>query len=163
MSTRFKVNGKTTVSRAEPDTPLLWVLREELGLTGTKFGCGVAQCGACTVHIDGVAARSCVMPVSAVEGKGVVTIEGVTSGADQAVAQRVVQAWVDVSVSQCGYCQPGQVMSAVALLKVTPKPTLQQVDDALAGNLCRCATYTRIREAVQVAAGAVKLQKRTTA
>jgi isoquinoline 1-oxidoreductase subunit alpha len=153
MTTSFKVNGKFIVSKSSADTPLLWVLREELQLTGTKFGCGMALCGACTVHVDGQATRACVLPISSVAGKSVITIEGVTQGPDQTIAKKVQQAWLSESVSQCGYCQPGQIMSTVALLKKTAQPTLTQVDEALSGHLCRCATYSRIRQAVQVAAG----------
>lgn len=142
------VNGAARTVDAEPDTPLLWVLRDDLKLTGTKYGCGIAQCGACTVHIDGKPRRSCVTPVSEVEGKRVVTIEGL-SGA-RAVA--VQKAWTALDVPQCGYCQSGQVMTAVALLTEIPRPTDAQIDAAMAGNVCRCATYVRIRAAIHDAA-----------
>jgi isoquinoline 1-oxidoreductase alpha subunit len=148
---RFFVNGDPVDFRASPDTPLLWALRDQLGLTGTKFGCGMAQCGACTVHVDGVATRSCVTPVSALEGKRVVTIEGIANTSRAKVANAVHAAWIEKDVVQCGYCQPGQVMSAVALLTKNPAPSDAQIDDAMNGNLCRCGTYQRIREAVKSA------------
>jgi isoquinoline 1-oxidoreductase alpha subunit len=132
-----------------PDTPLLWTLRDELGLIGTKFGCGMALCGACTVQVDGQATRSCITPVSAVANKKVVTIEGL--GVDPA-GTALQAAWVDVGVPQCGYCQAGQLMAAAALLKRTPRPTDAQIDEAMSGNLCRCGTYTRIRAAIKQAA-----------
>jgi isoquinoline 1-oxidoreductase alpha subunit len=147
---RLNVNRNDHVVDVDPDTPLLWVLREDLGLTGTKYGCGIAFCGACTVHIDGHAARSCVMPVSAVEGKKIVTIEGL--GGDQARLHAVQRAWIDEDVVQCGYCQSGQIMAAAALLAVRPKPTDSEIDAALSGNICRCGTYQRIRAAVHRAA-----------
>ena len=142
------VNGKTRQVDVEPDTPLLWVIRDELELTGTKFGCGIAQCGACTVHVDGEARRSCVTPVSAVAGHKVTTIEGLGSRA----AKAVQQAWVDLDVVQCGYCQSGQIMSATVLLEHNPRPTDADIDEAMAGNICRCATYHRIRAAIHAAA-----------
>jgi len=145
---RLSVNGKTVEVDADPSTPLLWVLRDELKLTGTKFGCGMAQCGACTVHIDGAAQRSCVTPISAVGDSPIVTIEGV-SGEE---ADAVRKAWIAHDVPQCGYCQSGQVMSAVALLKVEPKPSDKAIDEGLGGNICRCATYARIRAAIHAAA-----------
>jgi isoquinoline 1-oxidoreductase alpha subunit len=148
MAVTFTVNGEERSVDVDPDTPLLWVLRDELRLTGTKFGCGIAQCGACTVHMDGMARRSCVTPVSAVEGSEVTTIEGVQS----AEAKAVQDAWTALDVPQCGYCQSGQVMSATALLTENPSPTDEDIDDAMAGNLCRCATYTRIRQAIHDAA-----------
>jgi isoquinoline 1-oxidoreductase subunit alpha len=141
------VNGVRRSSQSDPRMPLLWVLREELGLTATKFGCGIAQCGACTVHLDGQAVRSCVTPVSRAVGKRVTTLEGLPKN------HPVKQAWLDERVPQCGYCQPGQMMSAAALLRVTPHPTDAEIDDAMAGNLCRCGTYLRIRRAVHRAAG----------
>ena len=141
----FNVNGKKRQADVSPDTPLLWVLRESLGLTGTKFGCGEALCGACTVLIDGQPQRSCVTPVGDVQGKSVTTIEGIPE------KHPVKQAWLAQEVSQCGYCQPGQIMSAVALLSHTPKPKDADIDRAMTGNLCRCGTYGRIRRAIHVA------------
>ncbi len=143
-----KVNGRSHAVDVDADTPLLWVLRDSIGLTGTKFGCGVAQCGACTVFIDGRPLRSCSLPVSAVGGADVTTIEGV-SGREAAAVQR---AWATRDVPQCGYCQSGQVMSAVALLRRTPKPSDRDIDLAMNGNICRCATYVRIRAAIKDAA-----------
>ena len=145
------VNGRAVSLDADPDMPLLWAVREELQLTGSKFGCGAAQCGACTMHVGGAPVRSCLMPVSAVQAP-VTTIEGI---ATDKVGQAVQAAWVANDVAQCGYCQSGQVMSAVALLKTTPKPTDAQIDAAMAGNLCRCGTYTRIRAAIHAAAAAL--------
>ncbi|HET9161323.1 MAG TPA: (2Fe-2S)-binding protein [Caulobacteraceae bacterium] len=147
MATKLEVNGKAVTVEATPDTPLLWVIRDELNLTGTKYGCGVAQCGCCTVHIDGTAARSCITPLSAVAGKKITTIEGLGDN------HPVQKAWVKVDVPQCGYCQSGQIMSAVSLLKKTPKPTEQQIIQAMDGNLCRCGTYNRILAAVKEASG----------
>jgi isoquinoline 1-oxidoreductase alpha subunit len=146
----LNVNGKTVQADVSPDTPLLWVLRDSLNLTGTKFGCGIAQCGACTVHIDGTATRSCVTPVSAVAGKKVTTIEQI--GASK-VGKAVQQAWIAEDVPQCGYCQSGQIMSATALLAKNPKPTDADIDNAMSGNICRCGTYNRIRAAIHRAAG----------
>lgn len=148
---RLNVNSQDHVLDVNPDTPLLWVLREDLGLTGTKYGCGIAFCGACTVHIDGFAARSCVTPVSSVQGKKIVTIEGL--GAAAGTLHAVQRAWIDEDVVQCGYCQPGQIMAAAALLAARPKPTDAEIDAALSGNICRCGTYQRIRAAVHRAAG----------
>ncbi len=145
---RLTVNGSTAEVDADPATPLLWVLRDELGLTGTKFGCGMAQCGACTVHIDGMARRACVTPLSAVGDSQVTTIEGVSGR----VADAVRKAWLALDTPQCGYCQPGQVMSAVALLSVAPRPDDKAIDEGMAGNLCRCAAYVRIRAAIHDAA-----------
>ena len=145
------VNGRTVQVAPDPDTPLLWVLREELGLTGTKYGCGAAQCGACTVHLDGQAVRSCVTPVTAAKGRRVTTIEGVSGKA----AQAVQEAWNRLDVVQCGYCQSGQIMSAVALLSEVARPTDADIDAAMTGNLCRCATYVRIRAAIHEAAKAL--------
>ena len=142
------VNGASRTVEAEPDTPLLWVLRDDLKLTGTKYGCGIAQCGACTVHVDGKPRRSCVTPISEVAGKRVTTIEGL-SGRQAAAVQK---AWTALDVPQCGYCQSGQVMTAVALLTEIPRPTDAQIDAAMAGNVCRCATYVRIRAAIHDAA-----------
>jgi isoquinoline 1-oxidoreductase alpha subunit len=146
---KFIVNGNAVEVTATPDTPLLWALRDHLDLTGTKFGCGIAQCGACTVHLDGRAVRSCVTPVVEVQGRSVRTIEGLAS---EAGLHPVQQAWIDAGVPQCGYCQSGQIMSAVALLQAVAVPTDADIDAALSPNLCRCATYPRIREAVHRAA-----------
>ncbi len=143
------VNGKAQQVDVAPDTPLLWALRDVLGLTGTKYGCGMALCGACTVHIDGRPARACITPVSAVAQAKIITIEGI--GEDR-VGKAVQAAWTDVGVPQCGYCQPGQIMSATALLKQTPRPTDGDIDAAMSGNICRCGTYTRIRAAIHRAA-----------
>ena len=143
------INGKPQTVNLPGETPLLWTLRDELGLTGTKFGCGLALCGACTVHLDGQAVRSCITPLSAAANKKVVTIEGM--GTD-AVGTALQAAWVDMGVPQCGYCQVGQIMSAAALLKRTPRPTDTQIDEAMSGNICRCGTYTRIRAAIKGAA-----------
>ena len=148
MSVMLNVNGQNREVDVDPATPLLWVIREDLGLTGTKYGCGVAQCGACTVHVDGETRRSCSTPVSAVGSGKVTTIEGLSSRA----AQAVQKAWVDHDVVQCGYCQSGQIMSATALLEKKPKPTDRDIDLAMAGNICRCATYHRIRAAIHSAA-----------
>ena len=145
----LNVNGHAHKVDADPDTPLLWVIRDDIGLTGTKFGCGVAQCGACTVHLDGQPARSCVTPATAVAGRNVTTIEGLQSSA----AKAVQKAWIDHDVVQCGYCQSGQIMSATALLEQNPKPSDTDIDQAMAGNICRCATYVRIRAAIHAAAG----------
>jgi aerobic-type carbon monoxide dehydrogenase small subunit (CoxS/CutS family) len=142
------INGKSESVEAAEDTPLLWVLRDTLGLTGTKYGCGMALCGACTVHVDGAPTRSCVLPVSAAAGKSITTIEGLS--ADR--SHPVQRAWIELDVPQCGYCQSGQIMSAVALLKNTPAPTDGDIDTAMAGNLCRCGTYVRIRKAIHRAA-----------
>ena len=141
------VNQTTRNVEVDADTPLLWVIREDLGLTGTKYGCGIAQCGACTVHVDGVPLRSCSAPAAAMAGKQITTIEGLTS----ATAKAVQKAWVDLDVAQCGYCQSGQIMSATALLEKTPKPSDIDIDHAMAGNVCRCATYHRIRAAIHAA------------
>lgn len=149
MATTFQLNGKSQVFDGDPETPLLWVLRDHLGLTGTKYGCGVAQCGACTVHLDGKNRRSCVTPVGMVAGKSVTTIEG----ASGKVADAVKAAWVQIDVPQCGFCQSGQVMSAIGLLTAKPKPSDADIDAAMAGNICRCATYVRIRQAIKDAAG----------
>lgn len=149
MSLSLNVNGQNRQVDVDPNTPLLWVIREDLGLTGTKYGCGIAQCGACTVHVDGNPLRSCSAPVSAVVGKKVQTIEGVSSSA----AKAVQKAWVELDVAQCGYCQSGQIMSATALLETLPKPTDVDIDHAMAGNICRCATYQRIRAAIHAASG----------
>jgi isoquinoline 1-oxidoreductase alpha subunit len=142
------INGKRQTVDLPGETPLLWTLRDELGLTGTKFGCGMALCGACTVHVDGQAVRSCITPISAVANKKVVTIEAI--GAD-AVGKALQAAWVDTGVPQCGYCQAGQIMSAAALLKRKQKPSEAEIDEAMSGNICRCGTYTRIRAAIKQA------------
>lgn len=147
--TTIQVNGQARTINVPDDTPLLWVLRDELGMTGTKFGCGMSLCGACTVFINGQATRACVTPVSAVKQQPVTTIEGIEN---DAVGRVVQQAWIENNVAQCGYCQAGQIMSAVSLLKSTPKPTDDQIDDAMNGNICRCGTYPRIRKAIQQAA-----------
>ena len=146
----LNVNGKTQQVDVAPDTPLLWALRDVLGLTGTKFGCGIALWGACTVHLDGQPTRSCVTPISAAAQRKITTVEGI--GADR-VGKAVQTAWVEVGVPQCGYCQAGQVMSATALLKQNPKPTDADIDAAMSGNICRCGTYSRIRAAIQRVAG----------
>jgi isoquinoline 1-oxidoreductase alpha subunit len=147
---RLEINGKPQTVNVPGETPLLWTLRDEMGLTGTKFGCGMALCGACTVHLDGQAVRSCITPISAAANRKIVTIEGL--GTDS-IGTALQTAWVDMGVPQCGYCQVGQIMSAAALLRRTPKPTDAQIDDAMNGNICRCGTYTRIRAAIkQVAA-----------
>jgi isoquinoline 1-oxidoreductase alpha subunit len=142
------VNGKTYEVDVEPDTPLLWAIRENVGLTGTKYGCGIAQCGACTVHIDGQAVRSCSMPVSAVEGKQITTIEGL---AQNGVLHKVQQAWIANDVPQCGYCQCGMIMAVAALLKEKPKPTDADIDNTIT-NICRCGTFQQVREAIHMAA-----------
>jgi isoquinoline 1-oxidoreductase subunit alpha len=144
----LKINGKTRKVNVDPATPLLWVLRDHLNLVGTKYGCGVAQCGACTVHLNGAAVRACALPVSAVGGQEVTTIEGLSENGDHPVQR----AWLEHDVAQCGYCQAGQIMSAVALLKRTPQPTEAEIEQAMNGNICRCATYLRIKAAVQTAA-----------
>ena len=147
------VNGSPHEVDVDDTTPLLWVLREKLGLTGTKFGCGIALCGACTVHVDGEPRRSCVTPISEVAGKKVTTIEGLTPGGEPHPLQR---AWIEEEVPQCGYCQSGQIMTAAALLRIRPKPTDEEIDLAMSGNVCRCGTYARIRRAIHRAAGEVK-------
>jgi isoquinoline 1-oxidoreductase alpha subunit len=144
----FTLNGQARTFDGDPDTPLLWVIRDFEKLTGTKYGCGVAQCGACTVHLDGSPLRSCITPISSIDGSEVTTIEGI-AGTE---AEAVQKAWVAIDVPQCGYCQSGQIMSAVALLQYTPKPTDDDIDGAMAGNICRCATYQRIRQAIKDAA-----------
>ncbi|QTP53771.1 (2Fe-2S)-binding protein [Billgrantia sulfidoxydans] len=148
--TAFTLNGREVNVTAEPDTPLLWVIREQLKLTGTKYGCGIAQCGACTVHVDGEPVRSCVFALSGAEGRSVTTIEGLSEDGSHPVQQ----AWVALDVPQCGYCQSGQIMSAAALLARHPNPSDEQIDEAMAGNLCRCGTYVRIRAAIHRAAEA---------
>jgi isoquinoline 1-oxidoreductase subunit alpha len=147
----FSVNGKRVKLDVDPSTPLLWVIRDQLGLTGTKFGCGMAQCGACTVHINGEAIRSCVAPVSRASGKAVTTIEGLSSD----LSHPLQRAWIEEDVPQCGYCQSGQLMSAAVLLRVKPQPTDEDIDQAMTGNVCRCGTYPRIRRAIHRAADMV--------
>jgi len=147
---QLNVNGKSHEVDVEPTTPLLWVIREQIGLTGTKYGCGIAQCGACTVHIDGAAARSCAMPVSAAAGKRITTIEGLASGK---TLHKVQKAWVDHEVPQCGYCQTGMIMAVAALLKTKPKPTDADIDASIT-NICRCGTFQQVREAIHAAAKA---------
>jgi isoquinoline 1-oxidoreductase alpha subunit len=149
MPTSFKLNGKPVTVNVDPATPILWTLRDNLGMTGTKFGCGAALCGACTVHLNGAAIRSCVTPISAAAGADIRTIE---SQEGDKVGKAVVDAWVKHDVAQCGYCQSGQVMSAVALLKTNKKPSDADIDGAMAGNICRCGTYQRIRAAIHDAA-----------
>jgi isoquinoline 1-oxidoreductase alpha subunit len=143
---KLTINGQSVEVRAAGDTPLLWVLRDELAMTGTKYGCGMGLCGACTVHLDGVATRSCITPISAVTGKTITTIEGL---APAGKLHPVQQAWIEQDVVQCGYCQSGQVMAAAALLKQTPKPTDAQIDAGMAGNICRCGTYERVRAGIK--------------
>jgi isoquinoline 1-oxidoreductase alpha subunit len=144
---KLQINGRVFQTEAEPDTPLLWVLRDNLGLVGTKYGCGISACGACTVHLNGEAVRSCGLPVSAVGTSKVTTIEGLSKDGNHPVQL----AWDEIDVAQCGYCQAGQIMTAVAFLKSNPKPTLDQIDSAMNGNICRCGAYHRIREAVKLA------------
>lgn len=151
MPVSFRLNGQSVTLDVDPDMPLLWAVREKAGLLGTKFGCGIAQCGACTVHVDGMPQRSCALPVSAVAGMNVTTIEGLSGKA----AEAVQASWQKLNVVQCGYCQSGQIMSAVALLSATPKPTDDDIDAAMSGNICRCATYARIRDAIHDAAKSV--------
>jgi len=146
MATKFTLNGKAVSSASDPETPLMWVVRDEFGLIGTKFGCGIAICGACTVHVGGQAVRSCTTPVSAVAGKNVVTIEGLA--ADR-IGRMVQDAWVENNVPQCGYCQGGQCMSAAALLKSKKNPSDTEIDQAMSGNICRCGCYTRIRASIR--------------
>jgi isoquinoline 1-oxidoreductase alpha subunit len=157
MPFKLNVNGKTTTVDALPDMPLLWVLRDILDLKGSKFGCGVAQCGACTVHFKGAPVRSCILPVSRAVGGPIVTIEGLSADGSHPLQK----AWDELDVPQCGYCQAGQIMTAAALLKSKPKPTDADIDGAMAGNICRCATYVRIREAIHKAAGPVAVAKPT--
>jgi len=152
MSTTFLLNGSATTMDADPAMPLLWAIRELAELHGTKFGCGMALCGACTVHVDGEAVRSCVMPLSTVAGKQVTTIEGLQSRS----ARAVQAAWIELQVPQCGYCQSGQIMSATALLEQNAAPTDADIDAAMGGNICRCATYSRIRAAIHAAAQSIK-------
>ena len=148
----LKINGETHELDVDPTTPLLWVIREQAGLTGTKFGCGIAQCGACTVHLDGSTVRSCVVPAQAAVGKDIMTIEGINPGDGLHAVQ---QAWIDEQVPQCGYCQSGQIMAAVALLAANPSPSDQDIDAAMSGIVCRCGTYPRIRRGIKRAAAAL--------
>jgi isoquinoline 1-oxidoreductase subunit alpha len=152
MSVKFQVNGKAVAANAEPDTPLLWVIRDELGMTGTKFGCGMALCGACTVHVNGVPVRSCQTPLSTVSGKKVSTIEGLSKNNSHPLQM----AWIKHDVPQCGYCQSGQLMSAAALLADNKNPSDADIDAAMAGNICRCGTYPRIRAAIKDAASTMR-------
>jgi isoquinoline 1-oxidoreductase alpha subunit len=152
MSTSFVLNGKNVTLDVDPSMPVLWALREQAGLTGTKFGCGMAQCGACTIHLEGQAVRSCVLPLAGIAGKHVTTIEGLRGKP----ARAVQAAWVKLQVPQCGYCQSGQIMSATALLEQNARPTDADIDGAMNGNICRCATYTRIRAAIHEAAATLK-------
>jgi isoquinoline 1-oxidoreductase alpha subunit len=154
----INVNGEDRQVDAPADMPLLWALRDLLGMNGTKFGCGIAQCGACTVHVDGQAVRSCVLPVGSLDGAKVVTIEAL---GQSEVGRKVQGAWLDIEVVQCGYCQSGQIMSAAALLAHTPNPTDTQIDEAMAGNICRCGTYVRIRQAIKQAATGEKVAMQT--
>jgi isoquinoline 1-oxidoreductase alpha subunit len=147
---RFTINGRSVNVNVSPNTPLLWVIREQVGLTGTKYGCGIAQCGACTVHLDGVAVRSCVMPVAGAEGKKITTIEGLASGG---ALHKVQKAWLDHEVPQCGFCQSGMIMAVAALLKDKPKPTDADIDATIT-NICRCGTFQQVREAIHAAAKA---------
>ena len=149
---KMKINGQERSWDGDPDLPLLWFLRDEIGLTGTKFGCGVALCGACTVHLDGIPRRACVMPVEAAVGHPITTIEAI---GETAVGKKVQQAWLDLEVVQCGYCQSGQIMSATALLGINPAPSDRDIDLAMNGNICRCATYVRIRAAIHAAAASL--------
>ena len=144
----LNVNGKTREVDVDPTTPMLWVLRDHLDLVGTKYGCGIAMCGACTVHVNGVATRSCSLPVSSVGDKQITTIEGLSENGDHPVQK----AWLEVDVPQCGYCQAGQIMSAAALLKSNPKPSDEEIESAMNGNICRCGTYVRIKQAIKMAA-----------
>jgi isoquinoline 1-oxidoreductase subunit alpha len=152
---KLNLNGREVSVDAAPDTPLLWVLRDHLEMTGTKFGCGMGLCGACTVHLDGEPVRSCLMPLSALAGRKITSIEGVAEGARGRVARAVQAAWNAIDVPQCGYCQPGQIMSATALLSHMPKPSDADIDQAMSGNVCRCGTYPRIRAAIHQAAAAL--------
>jgi aerobic-type carbon monoxide dehydrogenase small subunit (CoxS/CutS family) len=153
MTINLTINGKEEAIDADPAMPILWVVREKLGLNGTKFGCGIAQCGACTVHLDGNAVRSCSTPVSAADGKAITTIEGLAGSTGSDALTPLQRAWISEQVPQCGYCQSGQIMQAAALLKDTPQPSDDQIDAAMKGNVCRCGMYGRIRKAIKVAAG----------
>ena len=157
MAINIKVNGTARSVDVDDDTPLLWVLRDVLGMTGTKFGCGLALCGACTIHLDGKPVRSCVTPISAAAGKRITTIEAIGA---TAAGRKIQQAWVELDVPQCGYCQSGQIMSAAALLTAKPKPSDADIDAAMSGNICRCGTYARIREGIKRAAHGVTSDKK---
>ena len=157
MPHTLTINGTARSAAVDDDTPLLWVLRDVLGMTGTKFGCGLALCGACTIHLDGKPVRSCITPVSAAAGKRITTIEAIGA---TAAGKKIQQAWIELDVPQCGYCQSGQVMSATALLAAKPNPTDSDIDDAMSGNICRCGTYVRIRAGIQHAAHAVANSKK---
>ena len=148
---KLTINGQNQTVDVDPSTPMLWVLRDHLDLVGTKYGCGIAQCGACTIHLDGSAVRSCLLPVSAVEGAEITTIEGISENGDHPVQK----AWLEHDVPQCGYCQAGQIMTAVALLKDNPKPTDEEIENGMNGNICRCGTYTRIKAAVKTASKSI--------
>jgi isoquinoline 1-oxidoreductase alpha subunit len=150
---QLSVNGERKGVEVDPSTPLLWVLREELKMTGTKYGCGIGACGACTVHLAGIATRSCVVPVSLIGSRAIVTIEGI---GNDPVGRAVQDSWVETDVVQCGYCQSGQIMTAVALLKDKPKPTDKNIEESMGGNLCRCGTYMRIREAIKIASAQLR-------
>ncbi|WP_346839738.1 (2Fe-2S)-binding protein [Microbulbifer sp. SAOS-129_SWC] len=154
MSIEFEINGQPVDIDVPAETPLLWVIRDDIDLTGTKFGCGIGLCGACTVHIDGRATRSCITPVSSVAGTKVTTIEGLAENGEHPL----LQAWVEAQTPQCGYCQPGQIMQAAAMLRDFPNPTDTQIDQVMSGNLCRCMAYVRIREAIKLAAGRMQAQ-----
>ena len=156
---KLNINGESVELEFDPDTPLLWVLREQAGLTGTKYGCGIAQCGTCTIHLDGTAIRSCVTPVEAADQKSVTTIEGISS---EGALHPVQEAWVEEQVPQCGYCQSGQIMSAVALLETNPNPTDEDIDRAMMGNVCRCGTYSRIRKGIKRAANNISITSNTS-
>ena len=147
MQFTLNINGKPQTVDVEPETPLLWVLRDTIGLTGTKYGCGIARCGACTIHVDGQPMKACQLPASAAVGRRITTIEGLSADSSHPVQQ----AWVEIGVPQCGYCQSGQIMSAVALLKRNRKPTDKNIEESMGGNICRCGTYVRIREAIKMA------------
>lgn len=155
MAIKLTINGSAQTLDIEADTPLLWALRDHLQLTGTKYGCGIAQCGACTVHVEGRAIRSCVTPIQSVAGKSITTIEGLATAAATNTGKVVQQAWEDCAVVQCGYCQSGQIMSAAALLNHRPNPSDQKIDDFMSGNICRCSTYVRIKKAIKQAARAL--------
>ncbi|ARU59122.1 aerobic-type carbon monoxide dehydrogenase small subunit CoxS/CutS-like protein [Oleiphilus messinensis] len=162
MAFSININGKQQTVDVEGDTPLLWVIRDHLQLTGTKFGCGMAQCGACTVHLNGQPIRSCVTPISSVTGQQITTIEGLSGAAVAKTHKAVVDAWEEVAVVQCGYCQSGQIMSAVALLSSNPGPSDQEIDQYMNGNICRCATYVRIKQAIKQASGTLVAQNNST-
>ncbi|MFC3149918.1 (2Fe-2S)-binding protein [Litoribrevibacter euphylliae] len=157
MKLSLDLNGQKHEVDVDPNTPLLWVIRDHLNLTGTKFGCGMAQCGACTVHMNGTSIRSCVTPVSSVQNQSITTIEGLPSSDLSKEAKAVAQAWEDIAVVQCGYCQSGQIMSATALLKQNPNPSDQDIDDFMSGNICRCSTYVRIKKGIKQAAQSMSI------